>query len=170
LNCKQIKELIPSYLDNELDIKKHRAVEKHINACQICKKETVLHARTWNLLKKWEDIEPNPNYISRFWAEVAYRKPWQEKLFESIKSIIGIISKNSLIPVLVTWGIVIMVGFIAATTYLKKQDAVKLLTNLSPNELEMIEYIDLADNFEIVQNLEFFEDLEIINDLDEFEA
>lgn len=36
MRCKQTQELIPAYIDRELDVLRNVAVENHFNACEAC--------------------------------------------------------------------------------------------------------------------------------------
>ena len=44
------------------------------------------------------------------------------------------------------------------------------VAELNEVDFEMVEYIDLAENYDIIQEIEFFSDLEIIENLNDSET
>ena len=167
MNCAQVKKLIPVYLDGELEGDEIRLVKEHLAACPACQQEMRAFEKSWEMLDTWEDIEPTPGYVSRFWSTVSQQRPWQEKLSRFVRERL---LNRRLTPALATACVVVLVGLFALRIYWQVQESQNLLVDLSEEELEMVENMELVENFDILENMEFLEDLEIIENLDALES
>jgi anti-sigma factor RsiW len=63
-------ELLPAYLDNQLDAAAAGRVKSHVAMCPDCREEERMLAASWNLLGSLEAIEPSPDFRARFWEKV----------------------------------------------------------------------------------------------------
>ena len=167
MDCQEIKKQIPIYLDQELETAKHREVETHLLGCPDCRREARAIEQSWDLLGKIEALEPDPNYIARFWRSVDAQMPWHAKIFKNVQSIF---LQRRWVPALAGTVIVVLVSTLATVQYLQKPLAPAELAELDESELAMIADIDLAEHYEIIRELDFFSDFEIIENLNGFEA
>lgn len=164
MKCQDIKKLIPEYIENDLQPKQNHIVAEHLLDCQVCRHEVETMKKTWGLLTQLPGLEPNPNYISRFWTELSLRQqPWHEKALETI---LGYLPQRRLAPALATACLVLIMGLFAVKNYLYISKSEEALANLNQDDLEMVEFVDLAENYDIIEEIEFLEDLEIIENLD----
>jgi len=166
MKCQEIKKIISSYLEEDLQPKQFHMVTEHLNGCSGCQRELEIFQKSWALLSHVENIEPKADYISRFWTEVSLRKPWTEKILEAVKEYAP---QKRLIPALATACLILVMGFFAVKNYLYINDE-KALASLSQDDLEMVQSMELAENYDIIEDIEFFEDLEIIENLDSLES
>ena len=87
MNCRKIKELLPSYLDGEQEDHERSLVEAHLQICQRCREEAQAMEISWNMLGEVKEIKPDPHYISRFWAGVDKRTSWYEKILQQTREL-----------------------------------------------------------------------------------
>ena len=70
MNCSRLQKLLPLYLDGILDVDQMQAIAKHLRTCKACRKEEKVFQRLWELLGELKSIEPEPDYIARFWGKL----------------------------------------------------------------------------------------------------
>jgi predicted anti-sigma-YlaC factor YlaD len=168
MNCTDIRNLLPVYLDGELDASEQRWVTVHLDACEACRREAAIIAKSWEMLGELRDIEPNPFYVSRFFARVAERRPWHAKWVDILRSAL---SHRRLLPVMAAAGLVVLIG-IGVTMVQERTDADPRLAAVQLNglDVELFESLEIADNFELINEIELLSDMEIIQELDWIEA
>ena len=166
MDCRQIKKLIPIYLDHELSTEDHRLVAEHLRTCPDCLAEARAVEKSWEMLGEAKAIKPDPQYIARFWRSVEAQIPWYEKILRDMQAVF---LQRRWIPVLAGAAGILLVSGIVAIQFLQQPEAIKLLAELNEVELEMVVNMDLAENYEIIEDIDFFSDLEIIQNLDELE-
>ena len=168
MHCREIKQLIPEYIQGELNSDIQARVQSHLNACHGCREELRLMGETWRMLGEVEDIEPAPGYISRFWADVESRRPWYEQILQRTKEIVF---QRPWVPALATAAVILIVAGISLldqSRYPESETAfVATFKDVDP---EMVKHIDIIENLELIQNIDFYTDLDIIENLDESEA
>ncbi len=160
MNCPSIQKLIPLYLDQQLAPEQFKLVKAHLTNCPDCQQEVDLYNRSWELLNNIKEIEPSPDYVSRFWTEVSHLRAWYEKY----------------LPALPPWAqpgwrlsVVFSFGLVIVTTFFiwKNFDLYQLdakLAKLDPQEMEVVENIELAQNFEVIEEMELLEDFDLLVD------
>ena len=168
MQCQQIQELIPDYIQGGLANDIRIRLEAHLNTCPGCRKEVRLMEKTWRLLGEVEDIEPNPHYISRFWAGIETRRPRYEKILLQTKEIVF---QRPWIPALAAAGVIlIVVGITMNHNGRLPGNETAIVTAYKGVDPDLVEHIDMLENFDLIQDIDFYTDLEIIENLDEFEA
>ena len=168
MKCLEIKKLIPDYLENELQPKERQIVARHLEGCSGCQKELEAFEKSWAFLAQWESVPPQPDYISRFWTEVSLRQPWHRKVLETFKNYVP--RNRFLMPSLATVCLILIMGLFAVRNYFSIQNSEKALAQLSQDDLEMVQLMDLAENYDMIKDIEFFEDLDVIENLDSLES
>ncbi len=161
--CVDIKKLLPLFLDNELQADEYKHVNDHVSSCVSCEKEIFLYQQSWKMLEMAENIEPQAGYMSRFWTELSTRKTWVQTIFEVVK---GLLWSKRLVPVFATASVLLLVGIFSIRNYYNLSDSQTMLASLSVSDLEMVEYVELAENLEIIENIDFYEDMELLENLD----
>lgn len=167
MNCKKVQKLIPVYLDAQLEDRKLQAVREHLKDCPHCQKELVLFEKSWDLLSKWEDVEPDPGYISRFWTRLSLERPWYEQLLLNLKEFFAMKKKT------LAWATVPMVIIVCVLTfsnYLMTLKTNNKLAAMNPQDLELLAELEFVQNFDIIENIDWLEDWEIIENLDSIES
>jgi hypothetical protein len=167
MRCDQAKKIIPVYLDGELGQEEARFVKEHIVSCAACQKELRALERSWKMLGEWKDIDPVPGYVSRFWTEVSFQRPWHEKIIRGFGVILG---KKRLVPVYAAVCVFLITGIFSLRNYWQMREAQELVASLDQEELEMAADVELAENFDVIQEMDFLEDLEVIENLDSLET
>lgn len=74
MDCREMRELIVQHSSGDLGQPEIEEVESHITECAEC---AVYYRRSqilWELLDGIEEIEPEENYIGRFWDKVDKQK------------------------------------------------------------------------------------------------
>jgi predicted anti-sigma-YlaC factor YlaD len=168
MNCTDIRELLPDYLDLELEESDQHRVKAHLDGCEACRREVDIIAKTWDMLGELDEIEPNPFYVSRFFARVAEPRPWHAKWPDFLK---GLLSPRRLLPIMAAAGLIALIGIRVSTMQQRSTEEVRLAAiQLNGLDLDLFESFEFADNFELISELEFLSDLEIIQELELIEA
>jgi hypothetical protein len=155
-------------LDGELEEFEQRRLRTHLDGCEDCRREAEIIAKSWEMLGELDEIEPNPHYVSRFFARIAEPQPRQAKWVDALREFF---TPRRLLPVAGAAGLLFLIG--VTVTQIRQQtaeDARLAAVQLNGVDLELIESIDIADNFELIHDLEFLSDLEIIQELEAIEA
>ena len=167
MDCHKIKKMIPLYLDHELSAADYQQVETHLQNCVDCQSEVRAIQQSWDLLGEIKRVEPDPNYMTRFWRSVDAQIPWYSKLYENVQAVF---LQRRWVPALAGAFIVLLISTIATVQYLQKPHTVAVLAELDEAEMEMIANIDLAEHYEVIHELDFFSDFEIIENLNGLET
>lgn len=167
MDCNEIKKLIPIFLDGELAADEHQMVESHLGICAACRNEAQAVQGAWEMLGELDDIQPDPNYKTRFWARVAGQTSRQEKIFDYIRSLF---LNRRLAPALAAAGLILAVTLVATYKYFQPLPTDGRIAEFNNVELDMLENIDLVENFDLIRDIELLSDLEIIEGLDEMDA
>lgn len=167
MDCQEIKKLIPVYLDKELEPQESQQVREHLSGCPVCQKELEAFEESWAMLGELDEVRPEPGFVGRFWTRLALEQSWQERISEAVRN--GLFQKR-LVPALATACIVVIVGSFALNNYFRIQNTDQMLSDLSREDLAMVENIELAENLDLIEEMDFLEDLDIIENLDILET
>jgi len=167
MDCSEIIKLIPLYLDGELEADEHLHVQSHLDACTECRREARAIQATWEMIDELDDIQPDPNFQTRFWSRVANQTSWQEKFLNDIKDLIF---DRRLVPALAAAGLILCVSSVATYKYIQTSSSDGFMAEFSDADLDMMDNIDLAENFDLIRNIDLISDLEIIEELDDMDA
>jgi predicted anti-sigma-YlaC factor YlaD len=163
MECQDIKDLLLSYMEGDLNTAQNQAVCQHLKHCLFCRQELLIYEKSWSLLDKWTDLDPEPGYVSRFWNRLEEQKPWYVQCKEWFK---GAVMDQHWIPVGVTVCIVLMVGILTYRSTFSANSTPSLLANLSVEDMELLLDYDLVEDYEIVQDLGFLEDWDVIETME----
>ncbi|HEV7522215.1 MAG TPA: zf-HC2 domain-containing protein [Candidatus Angelobacter sp.] len=94
MNCEEIGELLPDYLQGRLSSDRAEVVEKHLSQCAACGEEAAL----WKNLALLPEEQPSPALESRFKAML---ESYQEGRWEKT----SLAAENRKIPVPMLWGL-----------------------------------------------------------------
>lgn len=162
MDCTDAHHLLPRHMDGELDEAERRRMEAHLDSCAACRREAEALTKSWEMLGELDEIEPNPFYVSRFFARVAEQTPRPAKLAGFLESLLA---PRRLIPLLAAAGLVIFIT-ISAHQILHRTDTAVAENQLFEADPEMVESIEVAENFDLINELDFLSDLELIQGLD----
>lgn len=166
MECKKAAELIPLFLDNQLEADRIQSVKEHLAICAHCQKEIRLYEKSWELLSDYKAIEPQPDYISRFWTRLSLETSWYEELIQGLK---GVLLQRRLVSILTAVSIFIVAGFLSYRN-LPIGGPEKELAKMNPDEIELVEHLELAQHFDIIENIDTIEDLDVVENLDSLES
>ena len=65
MNCNEIKDMLPLYIDDELEDAEKKLVEEHIKKCENCKKELEEYKKIIYMLQNMTEEEPPKGYCKR---------------------------------------------------------------------------------------------------------
>jgi len=65
MNCNEIKDMLPLYIDGELEDTEKKLVEEHIEKCENCKKELEEYKKIIYMLQNMTEEEPPKGYCKR---------------------------------------------------------------------------------------------------------
>jgi anti-sigma factor RsiW len=166
MNCDDARPILALYLDGDLQERERLRLKAHLDSCQECRQELELLEASWQMLGELDEIEPEPFYVSRFFARVEGKMPWHAKLAGFIKSLLA---PRPLIPILAAASLVVVIA-IGVNRFLTGPDKELAEVQFNGIDPEMVESMDVAEHFDLINELDFISDMEIIQDLDETEA
>ena len=167
MDCVNFKKLIPAYSDSELPAETTESVKKHLKGCSACSKELALIKDTWEMLADFEEIEPQPGYVGRFWTKLSLKKTWGEQFWAGLEIEFH---KRKWMPAMAAICIVAMVGALSVNHFLQLQKTDQILAEMSEEDIGMVENMELAENFNLILELDLLEDLNVIINLDSLET
>ncbi|MFW5988586.1 MAG: DUF4349 domain-containing protein [bacterium] len=85
MNCRQVNELLSSYIDGELRPEEMEGISEHLEKCSDCQKEYEALYQTVNQLRNMNDLEPPADFHDRFVNRLSKEK--KKPLFTYWKSI-----------------------------------------------------------------------------------
>ena len=71
MRCEEIKDLVFEYPDGDLTQDERFRVETHLKECRECSLFLKQANGVWNLLDRWDGIEPQGDFVAAFWDKVA---------------------------------------------------------------------------------------------------
>lgn len=71
MECRNIKEMIIRYSSGDIDDRERVLVDRHIRECGDCGIYFKRSQNLWGVLDSWRDIEPERQYVTRFWKKVS---------------------------------------------------------------------------------------------------
>jgi len=163
MKCKELKKLIPEFLGGDLNSSQANDFRKHMKSCRACQLEVRAYESSWEMLDSWQDIEPHPDYVFRFWNRLVSHKPWHEELLAGLRQAL---TNRQLVPVYAAVCTLLIVGAFTLKTTVEVRNPDEVLAVLPSDELDMVANLDLAQNYDIISDLDFLEDMEIIENLD----
>ncbi|MFA5261132.1 MAG: zf-HC2 domain-containing protein [Candidatus Omnitrophota bacterium] len=161
MKCDEIKKWLPGYPDAGIPEEIASQIAGHLNTCADCRKEHDLLARSWGALDAWDDIEPDPAYVSRFWTRLAGQSPETplERFAAGIQRYFG---RKVLLPVYAIVAMMLIVGLVALRIPSPGSRAV----TVPSEDLKLIESADFAENLDMLEDLDFLEYLDVIEHMD----
>jgi len=156
MDINQFKKLIPHYLTNELQPKYLQSFKEFLQTDPAARQELEAFQKSWDLLVEFKAIEPDPGYMSRFWTSVS-RQPgsWHKNIGMGFKRLVPG-------PVLAAACVVLIIGFFV----IRDQGYIQLVhrekSQLDDNEIELVEYLGLVENYDLVTDTEFFKNVETL--------
>lgn len=167
MDCQQIKERIPEWMDQVLTPQEAASVGQHLARCSECRAEFKAYAKAWNVLKIWPDADPDPGYVERFWERVSLQRPWYERFAQAISP--ALVDKR-FSPALAMAFIVMLVMSVTLYNIFSAVKIESVISSLTVEEIEFVENIELVENFDVIENIDFFEDLDAIESMPETAA
>jgi hypothetical protein len=70
VNCKDIKELLPPYLDDLMDSEKRKILEEHLSICSQCSRELADLKKAMRMLHEVDEVDPPPWFKQQIMARV----------------------------------------------------------------------------------------------------
>jgi anti-sigma factor RsiW len=166
MNCSDARPILPLYLDGDLQEAERHRLDVHLETCPECRRELELLEASWQMLGELDEIEPEPFYVSRFFARVEAKMPWHAKLAGFIK---GLLAPRPLIPILAAAILVIVIA-VGVNQLPPNSDKELAMIQFNGVDPEMVESMDVAEYFDLINELDFLSDMEVIQDLDETQA
>lgn len=71
MECRSIKELIVRYSSGDIEETEKILVDDHIRDCNACEKYFISSEKLWDTLDAWDEIEPEREFITKFWNKVS---------------------------------------------------------------------------------------------------
>ncbi|HRZ39555.1 MAG TPA: zf-HC2 domain-containing protein [Candidatus Omnitrophota bacterium] len=161
MDCKNIQDQMPVFLTGGLSEQDSALIQEHLMRCEACQKELEVYKLSWNSLKDWEDEEPDPAYIARFWNRLAQKKTWHEQL---IGPLVTAWADKRLVPVFVSLFLIVFVGSATMRYAWQVHQEEALVTALSAEEIDFIQNIELVEQLEVLEDMDMFEDMDVLKE------
>ena len=71
MECKEIKEIVIQYSLGGLKHVEKAGVESHLDNCAECRSFLSESKKLWGLLDTWNEVEPNKEFVSKFWDKTS---------------------------------------------------------------------------------------------------
>lgn len=164
MSDKDIKKLIPLYLEGELEDAQNKAVRRAMASDPELKRYADELQASWDLLGDVQDIEPSANYVSNFWTRLSMETSWVQKVFEAV----GIRGYNGRVAAVFGCAcVILLVGVLTVKPFLTSPPtSVETLVALVDDDLEMLEHIELVEYLDLFEEIEFLEEMDLIDEMD----
>ena len=137
MKCEKINEQIFEALDGRLDRAAHRTFDAHLEACGACQEKAAKAKGTWDLLLEYPGIEPSPHFLARVKRRLGIPFGW--KLAGGL---------------LATAAAALLAFVFAVRPNISPDPGVDPVLAVTSEERELLEYLDMAENYEVVEALE----------------
>ena len=156
MECKEIKKWLPGYPDADIPQEIAGQIDRHLKTCAACRREADLLIRSWESLDAWDEIEPDPSYVSRFWTRLAETETPLERFVGGIRRYCW---QKNLVPVYAGVAVMLFVWMVALR--------IPSPPDTVPQEdFALIESIDLAENLDLLEDLDILEYLDVLENID----
>ncbi|MEK6563745.1 MAG: zf-HC2 domain-containing protein [Candidatus Omnitrophota bacterium] len=162
MRCKKVKHFLPLFLDGQLGENNSAAVKTHMKGCLICSRELKLLEESWDLLGKWDNVFPSPNFKAVFWQRISQE---EEPLLLRKPIFVFPRFRPILVPALASFFTVLIAGIYFAGLFFRS-DIQRLTVMTQGQDIQMLKELDLAEDFHIILNMQALEDFEVINSLE----
>lgn len=159
MNVNEAVQLIPEYLDNELQAVKLQLFTDILKDNKQLQQEVEAYKTSWEMLGCVDLIEPSSTYISNFWTKASIQSKWYENIGAYLAKAIKV-PKFALSSVCV----VIIVGLLVVNN--TKTIIDPAFIQLAANDIELLENMELVEQFDIIEDLEFYENFDLIDQLE----
>ena len=163
MECQKIRKLIPVFIEESLGQRENQLVKDHLAICRDCREELRLLQKSWDLLLDWKDEEPAPGYISRFWTKIATDVPWYER---ALSGAANFLPRWKFAYQWVAVVVVIVIGALVFSNYIRLQGENAVLAKTTPEDIELVDNIELAEDFDVIDDIDFIQDLEVIDSME----
>ena len=150
MDCKDITPMLSAYYDKELDADERQKVAEHLKSCKQCSAEYSDICRAWEALKAAEDVPVPAGFRSRVTARVnafqikrTRRFVWQAAAFAAV--------------FILAFGIVFIMTRPAENPVAQNPPvtaAAPVDANLSAEDAEIVEHLDILENYEILDEMD----------------
>jgi len=159
MRCTKIKNLLPLFLDSQLNQRLSLKIKAHLDTCMDCSKEYELLRKTWGLLEEYRPVSPSPNFKALFWQRLVQEEAWERRPVFVFPKLIP-----HLVPVLAIVVVILVVG-LSLLNFLSDM-GIQHLALLVDEDIRMFEELDLARDLEIIENFNTLEDFELIDSIE----
>jgi len=63
MRCEETQELIPAYIDRELDVRRNAAVQTHVSTCEACRGEHAAHSHLRWMIRRSAQYFAAPDHV-----------------------------------------------------------------------------------------------------------
>lgn len=166
MNAEEIKKLIPLYLEKELEPNEYQLVKDALAQDSELRQYAQELQSAWDSLGDLDPIKPSPNFVSNFWTELSAQDT-SVNIFGRIRQYLY---NRRVAPVFAgICGILLLSIVVLKGPLLGGNTDIREFSQLSIDDIEILENIELVENLEIIEDIEFLEDLDVINEMEDLE-
>ena len=94
MECKEIREILVAFVDNELPDEMREAIQSHLDSCADCSRELESLRDTVNLCQQWKDISPSRDWEIEMGRKLATSQRQPSTEVEILRSAVIGLSKR----------------------------------------------------------------------------
>ena len=152
MNCKHIYKLFSEYFDKELKKDQIELLESHLESCSKCRDFYLEYSKTMDNLKKWQDIDPDKEYISKIWRKIESKS--SKKSAWILRD--QFLKKSYLVSAVI---ILFITLSIPVRNYYIGKNLEKILEEQDVVILEILQNYEFAQSINVIENIDYLEEL-----------
>jgi predicted anti-sigma-YlaC factor YlaD len=147
MECLRVLGLVSEYLGGELSPGLREEIERHLQICPRCREEYASSEKLWGMLDLYRDLEPSLDFKTRLLSRLSRTRP----RFAMAMALAACV----------------LLSVLAFFLLIGDKDRVSP-EDLSPQEIQIIQDLDLLEDYDVVQMLALMEEEEDLKLLEEF--
>jgi predicted anti-sigma-YlaC factor YlaD len=163
MDCREVQKRLPVDPDSDLSEEERSQIQAHLDSCIACQKEARRLEASWQVLGRWQEVEPSPYFKQKFWSKIAdLDKNKRSKGWLSWGWRIAWVPVGSLAAIF----LLILTWIIWPSTQ-KNGDFPIATTNQQSGLLEFAASLDLLEHKDLLLEMELLEDFDLLLALEE---
>lgn len=173
MNCRKIKRLFPSFIDNDLSEELEARIEEHFSECADCRKEWQLLVKSWNMLDTYVTPELKSDFTPSLIRRIQLEQTKTADGADTLPLFRFLLCHRVLSTVLASLLIVVVTVSLLWKKPAPREKISQVTSNVPVepevavtriSDKEIIRNLDIYNNIEILENFDLLTDLDVIED------
>jgi predicted anti-sigma-YlaC factor YlaD len=176
MDCRNIKDLLSSFIESELSESERAAVEEHLHACDGCRKEKELLEKTWAMLDGYKAPALSRNFSVNLMAKIREQRGARPNLAFVLAPVMASVCVIIAVYLFVQNRPPIEQPAEEVVSLTSKVDVIEVApvaqkierkeeVKLTATDEEIIRNLDVYENIELFQNYALVDDLDVVENL-----